>query len=270
MAFNFRKRSRSVAPFRRTARFRSGRRMVRRGRRFGTRSMKGYSAQFGKSYTTTFRTRRIGLRRFRNHLWNSTLFKAHYRSIAGQSSIVSTPVNPVEATLVRTRALHNEVEQFYRVNGGITALDGTTLPPSFNGDITLRGGYARIAFSNNSLVDAVKVKVWACWINHSPDLTIVPISSLVPVEWDPSCFSDFNQFGKVMMQKEGVLLPGSRPFEVTWRFRPQKIDDNTWAIEQGQQLYWVYSLSQMQNTNLTGENVTVVKSFNVSLSADAV
>jgi len=272
MAF-FRKRSRSVQPFSRRTRFKSsGRRLVRRGRRFGTRSMKGYSAQFGKSYSTTFRTRKIGLRRFRNHLWNSTLFKAHYRSVAGASTTIGTPNNTVEATLIRTRALHNDIEQFYRVNGGITAIDTGILPPGFNSDIILRGGIARISFSNHATDDAVKVKVWAVWANASPDLTIVPTPLTVPAEWDPSIFADFRQFGKVLMQKESVLLPGSRPFEVTWRFKPQKIDDNTWSSEQGSQLYWLYSLSQMQNTEPitpTPEVITVVKTFNVSLSGDA-
>jgi len=269
MAF---KRKRVNAPFMRSSRRRStGRFKSTRRRRSGaTRSLTSRSSQFGKAAFNGFRSRKVRTSTFRRWLWRDTAYKAHYRSVAALSADVSTPNHTVQATWGTNRALFNGVGDFWTTAGGATPIDEGTTVPTFGETIVLRGGLARITFSSNATDDAVRIRCWAVWAKSNPALTI---SSPVPLEWDPSCWQDFARFGRVLDMREIMLIPGSRPFDMTWRYRPQKIDKEIFNTSNGNQLYWMYTISQTNNTEgppATAEVVRVTVSYNTSFSADEV
>jgi len=267
MAF---RRKRVSAPFRRNVKKRTTKgKFVRRRRFGGNRSLTSRSAQFGKAAYNGFRTRKTSVKTFRNWLWRDTAYKAHYRSIAGFSGNVSTTNDTTLATFGANRALFNTVADFWVPLGGANPIDLGTPVPTFGETIILRGGISRITFASNSTDDAVRVRCWAVWANPNPTLNNI---SPVPIEWEPSCFEDFKRFGKIMDMREIMLIPGSRPFDMTWRYKPQKIDKEIFNTSNGSQLYWMYTVSQCNNTELipAAETVTVTISYNVSFSADEV
>lgn len=241
----------------------------RRRTRRPQQKLKAYSGEYGKTYSTGFKTKKTKGTKYRRHLWDSTLYKAHFRSIAGLSAIVSTPNDTIQATLERRRALFNGIDNFWTAAGGSTTIDAGVAVPTFGRTIVIRGGILRLTITNNSTDDTLKVKVWLVWANPTTESPIATPAT-VPFEWDPSCSADFTQFGKVMAQRETTLLPLSRPMEVVWRLQPQKIDRDTFGGNAGRQFFWWYSIGQLNNTEIVpaAESATVINTFNISFVGD--
>lgn len=265
MAF---KRKRVSAPRRSVRRrFRGGFKKSTGRRRFagGSSGRTAFvSAQDGRSFANGFRSRRMSKSAWRRSLWTSTLHKAHYRSVETNSVNIAAPVVIDTAALIQFQALAGD---FFTVAGGLQQIDAGIPPPLFSGDITLRGGISKLSFSNNGTGDAVKVRVFTCWTNRNPDQTILP--GTVPSDWDPSLIPEFERFGKVTGMREFFLLPGNRPSEISYRYKPRKIDLSIYT-NGGEQLMYIVTISSTSTLTLGGETVTFLKSHNVSFAGDAV
>jgi len=61
--------------------------------------------------------------------------------------------------------------------------------------------------------------------------------------------------------------------ECMYRFKPQKIDQGDFlgsaTVPSGSQLWWIVTFAPLIG-NLVADNIPIVKSFNLSFSADAV
>jgi len=288
------------------------RRFRRRGmrRRFTPRSVLGKRgrgatfgsnkrARFGRRWQATtaqrpfflsnrFRSRRVGVRRWRGILWRDTASKTHYRSV----KTVTTTWNPVDQVDQNQVALDqmtsgqmlliNDSQPFWSVNGGLQPNEtGATLPTFGDGDIILRGGMAFITFSpNTSTTTPLRIKVWVVRANKNPSLATwnaITTASNQNTAWDPSVVPEFRQdFGKVLLARETLLNPGAMPVEFKWRQNVQKIDQPVWQgvgpvpgppEPAGDRFYWMW---QIIPTNLLGTpSVRVTRGYNLSFSGDA-
>jgi len=273
-------------------------RPFKRSRRFGRRTVKGNirrrwqrviasTAQWGKPYGgLQFRKKRLSKRHYRSILWRDTVAKAHYRSYAhlaltsagalptgfGNGLVYMRPAITVDDAIWHTAP-------FWLSTGGAQQIDASTPVPLFRGDVTLRGGFSRLTTTNPDSGVPVRIKVFGVWANQTPstEITTRLHGNSFAMEWDPSVEADFYQFGRVIMRREVTLLPGAQPFEVSYRHRVQKIDQNTFIGENpfllnvpaGSQLWWVWQMIPLVN-NAAADAVSTLLSFNLSFSADAI
>lgn len=227
------------------------------------RRVQTISGQSGTIRNTGFRSKRLRRGAWKRYLWRSTLNDPHYRTLFADSNLTPTPANINTCTIDSARAIGNN---FWTIPQGLQQLDNGVTPPTFVGDITLRGGVSKIMFSNSSSQntgDAVKVNLYMVWTNRNPDFSILPTIALTG--WDPSLIPDFERLGKVIGTREFWCLPGAIPMEVLYRYTPRKVDQ---AIHNagGEQLLWVYALSGSQNLT---DQVEAQATYNLSFSADA-
>jgi len=270
----FRQRKRFATPFKRTAK--RGRFAVRRRRRF-SRTTRGKTYTNRASFATsvgTFGGRRTSVRRWRNMLWNDTIAKQHYRSVFDITGNFQTPNNLTQATINIQSALPNN---FWTAAAGAKSPDTIGAIPTFTGDITLRGGIARIAVSNRvnpvdtQPSDPVRVTIFAVWTDSNTQGFLLPTGQ-VETMWDPSLFPDFTRFGKVLFKRETILKGDGESIQCYFKFKPQKIDQPIFNLG-GHKLIWFILASQLTNTEADGgtpETLDFVLSHNVSFSADAV
>lgn len=258
-------------------------------RRFRRRGQRGQATttRWGRPNAINFRARRTGVRQWRRLIYRDTQAAAHYRSISqgvpnttgaaiggvASGSVYMVPALQVLAALSPFQPFHTSV--FWTVAGGLRDLDFGVTPPLFKGDITLRGGIARLFIGSYPENVPLRVKVWAVWSKTQPDVDIYNAvnNTNQPTEWDPSTVPDFTtKFGKILYSKQ-ALVPVGESFEIVHRFKPQKIDQVRFtgtALEPaGNQLWWMFQLVNL-DANTLSDRITCVNSFNVSFSADAI
>lgn len=244
---------------------------MRRGREFATTS------QWGKPFTTAYRRGRGSRRAYRSSLYNTTKFKPHYRSTFEGSGTITTGTSVETATYHLHRALFNPGSRgggapFFSVLGGAQPLDTGIGVPVFDGDIVLRGGIARVALFNRGPT-ACRVDIIGIWSNAHPK-DIFSTDGTFPVEWDPSLFPEFNQFGTVISRKE-MILNANGTILVSHKFRPQKLDQGkfigtdgiTGDVPSANTLFWMIKATPM---DVVASDLVYVTSFSVSFCGDAI
>lgn len=175
-------------------------------------------------------------------------------------------------------------QPFHSVNasfwepGQVQDIDFAVTAPLFKGDITLRGGIARLMVGAYPENVGLRVRVWAVWANPNPDLDLYNAVNNTnrSLEWEPSLIPDFTtKFGKIMYSKQ-AMVPLGENFEIIHRFKPQKIDQKVFRGQPGplieaagNQLWWMVSLAPLDSNGISGL-VTTVNSYNLSFSADAI
>jgi len=284
------KRRRFGRPARRGYRWRG-----RKGQRFNPKlRQQGYASttRWGRPHSTPYRAKRIGRRRWRGILWRDTLNAQHYRSLgSGLQPLTGPAVGTPNASAVylfpALQTLGSGVFQPYHSNGlafwenGVENPDIGVPVPLFRGDITLRGGIARLtvgAYPENVIL---RVKVYAIWANKNPDIDVYAMNNTNrQVEWDPSLYPEFStKFGKILYMKE-AMIPVGEVFEITHRFKPQKIDQAVFRGElpvpssqpaepAGNQLWWGVVVVPL-DLNLSSASITCINSWSLSFSADAI
>lgn len=251
-------------------------------RKFRSRA-RATTSKYGKAVSVGFRGRKTSLRQFRNHLWRGTQFMTHYRSVGqgftaplelaaatpGNSIVYLLPALSVTSTNQPFILLGNA---FWASGGGLQTPDAGIALPSFTGDITLRGGIARLMLFNRDDTQ-IRMKVYGVWAAKNPSIAVYTSlqASTRPAEFDPSVVADFADFGKILYQKEAVVDPFQN-MEVVHRFKVQKIDriDHTGSATDpaGSQLWWMVVLVCNQ-ANPAASGINFVNSWNLSFSADA-
>lgn len=240
------------------------------------------TGQWGKPFSIPYRTRRISKRRFRRMLWRDTIAKAHYRSLQAFSFSHDTPTGVELMKIATRRALDPSQSNssppgvdFWTLEGGLQQLDANVVPPNFTDDIILRGGISRVVACNINDTNPVKVRIWAIWAKSNPNSAKI-INQNVSTEWDPSLVPDFQKFGRVLYEREAILLPGGNPLVLVHRFKPQKIDQAVFkgelgvgsSVPGGSQLYWMIGVANY-SAEAASAAVHVCVSYNLSFSGDA-
>lgn len=270
----FRKRVYGSAFGRRPGRVSKRRRVTRRTRGRRNSKTSTITGQSGVAKSFGFRTRRVRPRTFRRMLWRDTLNSTHYRSAFDILNVNNAPATVTNANAALYQALPGN--GFWLVTGGLQAHDTGVAPPTFTGDITIRGGLIRCALANESTADSVRVKVYLIWANKNPDPSKVVTGGALSTMADPSLFADFDEFGKVVMMREMTLLPLSNPVEIFHRLRVQKVDQGEYLPAPGpvinsggSQFYWYVLTSKMSSVAGGTVPVRIVTSHNLSFSGDA-
>lgn len=271
----FRKRTRAMLPSwgrtaKRTKRVGRFKRKSRTSRSGTVRT--GYA---GASSNITYKKKRFNRRRWKRDLYKHTQFKQTFRSLNNGS--FNVPVGSITGVNNAVFALANGVigggvTPFWTVAGGAIPVDQAGVVPIFSpSSIILKGGMSKLTVTNNGLVDTIRAKVWAVWAKSRPDYTNnVPATlSNVPNDWDPTVHPDFHESFTVLFGREVLLLPGSRPMELSYRYKCRKIDTDEFGIEGGQQLIWMMTFSETGNGDAIGTNVTVINSHNLAFVGDA-
>jgi len=240
----------------------------KRIKRSGGRRTTDYTSLNLRGHAVGFRGRKTSRRAYKRHIWNSTVFKTHYRSILTLSTESDhvTPSSFVTGTLV----FHNMyrtigAEPFWTAAGGAQEIDQGDGVPEFGDEIILRGGKFTYTISNRSTND-IKVKLWRFTTGNNPDLTLIP-GDLAPQDkaWDPSVIPDFyTQVGKPFMARE-VVIEGGNSYTFVTRFKSQKIDQN--AYENNSRSPYIMALVSNVG-NSVANDFEVNRSYNLSFSGD--
>lgn len=243
-----------------------GKRAFKRRRIFkkGGRRTADFTSLNTKGTSVGFRGKKISRRVYRSYLWDSTMFKTHWRSLLTTAGDVTTPANDVAATVTGLNMYRHTTNPFWTTAGGGIVVDTGNTLPLFSGDIILRGGVYTCTFSNTTANDMV-LKIWMSTTVGDPSLAIVP--STVPIGWDPSSSPDFNsQVAKTWEQKT-VHIEGGNSYSISKRFKLQKIDSVTYGIEGLSPVIWM-SIGNLGHS--TASICRVARSYNLSFSADAI
>lgn len=240
------------------------------------------TSKYGKATSTNFRSHKTSIRQYRGALWRNTLYTTHYRSIGSGFTAPVEPatVTPGAALIYLLPALSNQStnqgfillgQAFWTTGGGLQQSDTGITAPTFGGDITLRGGIARLMLLNRDDTQ-LRVRIFGVWANKNPSIAVFTAlqGSIRGTEWDPSVIAEFGDFGKILFNKEATL-DSFQSVEVLHRFKPQKIDriTHTGSVTKpaGAQLWWMVVLIQNQ-ANAAASGVNFVNSWNLSFSGD--
>jgi hypothetical protein len=164
--------------------------------------------------------------------------------------------------------------QFWAAAGGAQAVDTGVAVPSFDSDIVLRGGIARIHVMNPEDDVPMRVKIYGVWAASRPSAAVYTAvhNQNRSLEWDPSIEADFHEFGKVLFVKEAMLANINETIECVYKFKPQKIDQHehlgSATQPSGNQLWWMVTIAPL-TTNVISDLAPFVKSFNLSFVGDA-
>lgn len=247
------------------------------------------TTRWGRPYGGGYRARRIGVRRWRSIIWRDTAAKPHYRAVSsgfqpltgpalGTPNVCAIYMFPALQTVNGTFQPNHSIGARFWEPGIVQDIDFGVAPPLFQGDITLRGGIARLTIGAYPENVGLRVRVYAVWAIPNPDINLYNAvnNTNKSVEFDPSLIPDFTtKFGKILYSKQ-AMVPVGETFEIVHRFKPQKIDQAVFTGQPGpafeaagSQLWWLVLVSSLE-TNTISSSITTVNSFNLSFSADAV
>lgn len=264
MARHIQTRKRSRQSFTKKRTFKR-RRATRRGRKSNA-----FTSQSGSGGAVNYKARRTSRRAYRKHLWDSTLFKEHYRSVGAVGTVLNTPPSINGMAVLAEKAIDNSVTSFWLTAGGAIAPDAAQTLPSFTGDFVIRGGKIglRIANTLDSVATAATtIQGTVLLIRTTKNFTPAAITTPQPVGWDTSLIPDFDTtVGKILYRKN-FLLKDSDTALIEYRIRLEKLDVGDFQAIRNTYL-WVILAGNVDNSSAHG--LTVTKYFNLSFSGDAV
>lgn len=241
----------------------------RTARRTGGRRTLDYTSLNTRGHSVGFRGRKTTRRAYKNHIWNSTIFKDHWRSfLTTTDTTLTTPAALNTGTIQEYNMYNFGTGAFWTTGGGAVEKDLGLGVPDF-ADVTLRGGKFELVLANTSAND-IKFKIWRFTTGNNPDLSLIP-NDLTPTDqaWDPSVVPDFySQVGKPYMAKE-VTVEGGNSYTFVTRFKSQKIDQNAYDILQQSRSPFILVLASNVG-NATANSYSVKRGYNLSFAGDAV
>jgi len=234
-------------------------------RKRGSKSLADYTSLNTKGTSVGFRGRKTSRRQYKKWLWDSTLFKTHYRSLGAATATINTPANNTDMTLGGVDLYRFGLgNKFWTAGGGAITNDTGVALPLFIGDIILRGGVWAVTFHNPASTD-VMVTVWEVFTIADPGLSVFPVLSVKG--WDPSVSSDFSTLIGKSGRNRQVTIEGGNSYTITGRFKVQKIDQAVYELE-GKSPWLFYSIANVGTAAAVGLNL--VRTYNLSFSADAI
>lgn len=249
---------------RRRLNFSKKRRVTRRGRK-----NTAFTSQSGTGGGLRFKSKRTSRSAYKKHLWNSTLYKDHYRSTKALSSSINTNTNTNDLVVLAEAAYLFGITPFYLAAGGAVTNDSAVLLPSFNGDITVRGGMIGLRLANT--LDTVAANTGSIQgtvflIKTTKNWTAASIPASGQVGWDPTLIADFDtKVGKILYRRN-FLLRDADTAVVEYRLPVHKVDQGD-VVALFNTYVWLVLAGNVDST-LT-KNVNVTKYWNLSFAGDA-
>lgn len=252
-----------------SSRFTKRRKFIRKRRFTRSKRTTDYTSLNTRGTSVGFRGKKTSRQAYKRHIWNSTIFKTHWRSIQTLASGFATPASDSTA-LVSVFNMYRETNPFYIVAGGAIPTDTGGNVPQFVGDVILRGGKYELTVHNSSVND-VKIILYRMTTVNEPDFGTLndwPADGLtqVPQAWDPTTVPNVNtQVGKTFMARE-VTIEGGNSYTFVTRFKMQKVDKDVYAADSRSP----YIIVKYGNVGTATANTIVIKrSYNLSFSGDA-
>lgn len=239
------------------------RRVTRRGRR-----STAFTVQSASGGGLRFKARKTSRRSYRKHLWDSTLFKEHYRSNGSITVVLATDPSPNTLSIISESALHSGVNPFYIAAGGARSPDPGFLLPLFNGDITLRGGMIGLRMCNTIDVTGAtnSIQGTAFLVRTTKNWTSASVPTTVATGWDPTLIPDFDtRIGRIIYRKT-FLLKDTDVAVIEYRLGVRKFDVTDLSLNYNN-FVWIIAASNVDGS--TARSLTYSKYWNVSFCGDA-
>lgn len=233
--------------------------------RKGGRKTVDFTSLNTRGHSVGFRGKKTSRRTYNKHIWNSTIFKPHYRSVLTEDLNLSTPATGTDGTIQFFNMYQFAAGGFGTAAGGAREIDiGAGVPLFEPSSFVLRGGRYEITIANLDSSD-IRVKLWRITTGNSPDFSIVGATE--DAAWDPSVTPDFFiKVGKPFMSRE-VIIQGNDQYTFSTRFKTQKIDGEAY-LDNARSPYICILVSNYTGSGAT--NFKVTQSYNLSFSADAI
>jgi len=250
---------------RRALNFNKKRRVIRRGRKTNA-----FTSQSGSGGGLRFKSKKTSRRAYKKHLWNSTLFKDHYRSTFAISASFGTNTNTADLVVVPVSAYMNGITPFYLAGAGAISPDAAVPLPPFNGDITVRGGLIGIRLAN--VLDTVAANQGALQgtvilIKTTKNFNIASVTGTVFTGWDPTLVQDFDtRVGRILYRKN-FLLRDAETAVVEYRLPVHKVDPGD-VVANFNTYMWLIMAGNV-DSNLS-KQVNFTRYWNMSFAGDAV
>lgn len=241
------------------------RRTARRGRKTNA-----FSTQSGSGGGLKFKARRTSRSAYKKHLWDSTLYKEHYRSQSAVTAQVITTVNPSALSILAEAALVTGVNPFYIAAGGAVSPDAAQAMPTFTGNLIVRGGMIGLRITNN--FDAVAanqstMQGTAFLLKTTKNWVGAAIPATVFVGWDPTMIQDFDtRIGRILYRKNFLLKDGDAA-AMEYRLKVHKVDIGDF-VNTYDTYVWLIVAGNVDTTAI--HSLTYTKYWNVSFSGDAI
>jgi len=264
MARGIHTRKRSRAGTSKSRRTFKKRRTTRRSRRSNA-----FTSQSGTGGSLNYKGKKTSRSAYKKHLWDSTLFKEHYRSLGSVVTSFNTPATVSSMAILAEKAIDNgSGSSFWGAAGGAIAPDVTFSLPAFTGDIIIRGGKMGLRIANvlDTALNAETLQGTVLLVRTTKNWTPGAITTPQPLGWDTSLVPDFDtRVGKIVYRKN-FLLTDAQTALVEYRIPLQKIDANDFQLTYNT-FVWIIMAGNVSNA--TADTLTVTKYFNLSFSADA-
>lgn len=231
----------------------SRRSLKRRARRTSKKNAYTSSAK-GNSTTIGYSRNKISPRAYRKHLWQSTLFSEHWRSIL-TNEFNMAPSNIGTTAAISTPNIIGDA--FWSAAGGFTG-SGT-----FNdtGAFTVRGGMCKLMM-HNDMSDPLIVTVYKMYFFSEADSGSFPATP--DSAWDPTYLANFSRDYKVLSQRE-FNIREQDIVTLTHKIRPFRTTQDNWNAG-NKKLFWCIKAYNPSGT--TGGNLRCHVSHNLSFTGD--
>jgi len=252
---------------RRRLNFSKKRRVTRRGR---ARKSIAFTSQSGSGSAVQYKARRTSRRAYRKHLWDSTLFKEHYRALGSVVTSFNTPASVSTISILVEKAIDNgSGSVFWLTAGGALPPDSGATLPFFSGDITVRGGKLGLRLANvlDPAISAETLQGTVLLVKTTKNWTPAAITTPQPLGWDTSLVQDFDtRVGRIIYRKN-FLLKDADTALIEYRLPLHKIDANDFQLVYNT---YVWVIMAGNASQATVDTMTITKYFNLSFAADAV
>jgi len=241
------------------------RRTARRGKR-----STNFTSQSGIGGGLQFKARRTSRSAYKKHLWDSTLFKEHYRTNSAFATTIATPASQNSMTVLGLEAMRFATNPFYTAAGGAIAPDSAQALPTFTGNPIIRGGMIGMRIANtvdtavgstNSLQGTVfLLRTTKNWV---PAAITTPVS----LGWDPTLVQDFDTVVGKIVYKKHFLLKDTDVATIEYRLKTTKIDVGDY-VNTRNTFVWLVLAGNVDNT--ISHSFAITQYYNMSFAADAV
>jgi len=240
------------------------RRTARRGKR-----STNFTSQSGIGGGLRFKARRTSRSAYKKHLWDSTLFKEHWRSNFAANTTMTTPASVVLQGVVSQASLRFLANPFWTAAGGTISPDSTMPIPNFIGDVIIRGGMIGLRLTNtfdttDSFRNTLSGTVYL--VRTSKNYQPAGIPSSVPIGWDPSLVADFDTLIGKIVYKKTFLLHDADSANIEYRLRTRKVDVGDYQAEFNE-LVWIIVGGNVDVSSARGFAISYY--YNLSFAADA-
>lgn len=250
------------------------RRFTRRARRRGIGRRRTTTSTFQNSYGfgMQYRSRKLRAGTWRRKLWNDTLAKTHYRSSGNGVNTMTTGtlqgIGNVTVSYPTFIGTPGPTTAFWTSTGGLQPPDlGATNPTFTVGDMVIRGGRVGVVVSvGDTVTDEIGVTIWVVKLVKDPNNANIAsaISYGSMIDATPEFVT---RVGKVLYNKTAIINNTNPSFSLEHRLRVQKIDQEIYGTELGDQIAFIISAANLTDTS--SETINLLNYHDLSFAADA-